>query len=91
MKNDDQECDYITVSTGEEKLTAGIQYNSFSVPPIYYRTAIKPGETPEQAFERAMQFLRKAKARAYIEARDSYLQDVVDCTRAARNTKVSTS
>lgn len=55
MENEEikqSEPETITVAFGEERF-APVQYESFTFGGIYYKTQVRQGETPEQAFDRA--------------------------------------
>jgi hypothetical protein len=54
----------VTVVLGE-MLFAPIQYNNFKIGGHQYTTEIRPGETPEQAFDRAYAFLLKKTREEY--------------------------
>lgn len=61
----------ITVAFGEEKF-APIQYESFSFGSIYYKTQVRPGETSEEAFDRAWKFVESCAKKQFIAKRDGF-------------------
>lgn len=69
IKQDEPET--ITVAFGEERF-APVQYESFTFGGIYYKTTVRAGETPEQAFDRAWSFVEACAKRQYIAKRDGF-------------------
>lgn len=61
----------ITVAFGEERF-APVQYESFTFGGIYYKTQVRQGETPEQAFDRAWNFVNECAKKQYIAKRDGF-------------------
>lgn len=63
--------EYIRVYVGEERFSP-IEYHSFSIGGFGFTTQIKPGETPEQAFERAFEFLQAMKKKHFAAVRADF-------------------
>ncbi len=66
-----EEIETITVSFGEETF-APIQYQNFKFGSIYYKTQVRPGETPEEAFDRAWKFVESCAKKQFIAKRDGF-------------------
>jgi hypothetical protein len=63
----------ITISFSEERF-APVQYHSFAFGGLFYRTHVREGETPEQAFERGWEFLESCAIRQFKAKRDGFWQ-----------------
>lgn len=59
-----EDSDEITVFWGAEKFSP-IQYNTIEIGPFIYKTKPRPGETVEDAFKRAHDFLESIASRAF--------------------------
>jgi hypothetical protein len=74
----------ITASWGEEKISPiPNSYSSCTTGNFFYKTRVRPGETPEQAFERAYEVVRKMGERFRREKVGSFVAAVRDATRSA--------
>jgi hypothetical protein len=71
------ESDVITVVYGQQKF-APVQYHSFDIGPFSMSTTPRPGETYEQAYERAYGFLESCAKNAYKSALAAFLLRVRD-------------
>lgn len=71
IEQDKLDADYISVYVGEERFSP-LDYHSFGFGGFRYTTAIQPGETEEQAFTRAWDFLSKMKREKFLEARNDF-------------------
>ena len=74
-----QEPETITVSFGEERF-APVQYESFTFGGIYYKTQVREGETPDQAFDRAWNFVNECAKRQFVAKRDGFWDRHRACT-----------
>lgn len=79
MKNDGEQ---VRVVWAAQKF-APIQYHSFDVGPFEYVTTVQPGETLEQAHDRAFAFVKSCAKKAYREARDEFFACVADAGETA--------
>lgn len=70
--------------TWGEELFTPVSYNSFRIGPFTMTTKVQPGETHEQAFERAWKALAAMARAQYQQKRDGYLQRLRDVGAAAR-------
>jgi len=75
--------DEVTATYPEQKFSP-VQYNSFGVGPFYYKTHVRPGETPEAAMARAFAVCQKMAREAYGHVRDDYFERVQDAVKKAR-------
>lgn len=64
-----------------EQVFTPFSYNSFRVGPIYYRTFVKPGETDEEAYQRAWDFV-------YAQARAQYIKVSADFYERHKGVKI---
>lgn len=62
------ESEEITVTQGEQVFSP-VQFNSFRVGPFTYKTIVLPGETREEAFDRAHLYLMTVSRKAYAAER----------------------
>lgn len=69
----EDELDEITVCWSEEKF-APVSYHSFGIGPFYMKTKVKPGETPEEAFQRAWDVLDKMARQMYPAKRNGFFE-----------------
>lgn len=65
------ELDTITVSYPNQKFSP-YRYHNFDVGGIFYKTIVKPGETPEEAYERAWDFVDKMARDQYIKVSKAF-------------------
>lgn len=77
--------DKITIYIGTEKISP-VQYNSFEVGGHHYTTTIQPGETPEEAWDRAYAFLMKKHRETFQERASEFLDNLIK-TRAIAKSK----
>jgi hypothetical protein len=74
MKREDS--DYVSVTWGEEKCSIKGEYSTFTVGPFSMTTKVKPGETPEEAMERAQSYLDAHARKVFTRKRDAFLQEL---------------
>lgn len=80
-----QEADKITVYFGAEKLSPIDYAGSFELGGHHYTTTVKPGETPEEAFDRAYNFLYKKTRETFQQRLQDFLDDLANSKKAVNN------
>jgi hypothetical protein len=71
----DEPIDDVTVTWGEE-VYSPVQYNSFRLGPYSMTTAVRPGETRAQAFERAYDDLERLAAASFAKKREAFFKNL---------------
>jgi hypothetical protein len=61
----------ITVTFGAQTFSP-VQYHKFDVGPFSYTTVIQPGETIQEAYDRAYGWLRKLASQNFIQQRAEF-------------------
>lgn len=87
-RDDGRDDDSVTVVWAEQKFSP-IQYESFGVGPFYYKTTVKPGETPAQAMHRAYAVLQEFARTTYPGKRDEFFEQHADALERSRKPKTS--
>jgi hypothetical protein len=72
-----------TVTWGMQKLSP-VQYQTLDVGPFSMQVTTKPGETPQEAFVRAYDFLAKQAQAVYKREMPAFLERVRESAGAAR-------
>lgn len=74
--------DRVTYTWAEERYSP-IQYQTFGVGPFSYTTEVREGETPEQAMDRARDFVKALAKKEYLEKCASFPARVYNARKAA--------
>jgi hypothetical protein len=76
----------MTVVWPEQRFSP-VEYHSFGVGPFSVVVTVRPGETPDQAFDRAWNFLAAQARKMYPSALADFLCKVREAAGAAKATK----
>ncbi len=83
MERDSEAGAEIEVVWAEQRFSP-VQFHSFGVGPFACTVRVERGETPEEAFDRGVRFLRACARRAYPQARDDFFAAMSDAAGVAK-------